>query len=576
MIKYLFKAISVASALLLLGSCQKEETIQIRLIHTTDVHANLFPYDYIQQKPGTGSLARLSSMMRQVRQESPEVLLLDAGDLLQGEPVAYYYNYIDKVSEHIVASTMNYLGYDAATIGNHDIEPGHEVYDRWIKECKFPVLGANAISEDTGEPYFVPYKVFERSGLRVAVLGLVTPAIPQWLPKHLWKGITFEDIIPSAEKWVNKIKQEEKPDLLVAMIHSGYQNTNEDYLENAGNELAHKVEGIDLILMGHDHRQTNEWVKRSPEDSVLVINPANHLDFASDIKVSIRKKGDKILERKIDAKFADVNAYDPDPEYVNKFAQAEKRTADFIGKRVGLLEQAVRADESLFGPSGYMSILHEMQLHTVDADISFAAPLSVHSELSAGDVFVRDLFKLCPFTNHLYAMELSGKEIKGYLEHSYGLWTNQMKSNIDHLILIRTNAKPEDKYKTEHPTYNFSAAHGIDYKVDVSKPIGERITILQMSNGEPFDMNRKYRVAINSYRAGGAGGMLTTGAGIAKEELPKRILQSSDKDQLFSLMKFFEIKSKVNPERPTNWSFLPVAWTHEAAKRDKAFLFPKD
>lgn len=573
--KKFLNALVLATTLLLLGSCQGEETIQVRLIHTTDVHANLFPYDYIQQKPGTGSLARLASMMRQVRQESPEALLLDGGDLLQGEPVAYYYNYIDSTSEHIVASTMNYLGYDAATIGNHDIEPGHSVYDKWVKECKFPILGANAISEETGEPYFVPYKVFERSGLRIAVLGLVTPAIPQWLPKHLWSGMTFEDIIPSAEKWVAKIKAEEQPDLLVALIHSGYENSNEDYLENAGSELAQKVEGIDLILMGHDHRQTNEWVKRPSGDSVLVMNPANHLDFASDIKMSVRKKGGQVLEKKIEAKFADVNAYDPDPDYVKTFADAEKRTADFLSKRVGLLEQGVRAEEALFGPSGYMSILHEMQLHTVEADISFAAPLSVRSELSAGDVFVRDLFKFCPFTNHLYAMELSGAEVKGYLEHSYGLWANQMTGSADHLILIRPDAKPEDRYKTQHPTYNFSAAHGIDYRVDVSKPIGQRITILQMSNGEPFDMARKYRVAINSYRAGGAGGMLTTGSAIPKEELPKRILQASDRDQLFSLMKFFEIKSKVNPERPTNWSFLPVAWTHEAGERDRAFLFPK-
>lgn len=569
-----FLSLLLLPALLILGACQREQTLELRIIHTTDVHANLFPYDHIQQTPGTGSLARLSSMMRQVRQETPEALLLDGGDLLQGEPVAYYYNYIDSTSPHIVASAMNFLDYDAATIGNHDIEPGHAVYDRWVEQCKFPILGANAVSEDTGAPYFVPYKVFERGGARIAVLGLTTPAIPQWLPKHLWRGMRFEDIIASAQQWVPRILKEEQPDMLVALIHSGYENTNDDYLENAGSALAQTVEGIDLILMGHDHRRSLEWIPSPSGDSVLLINPANHLDYASDVRITLRKRAGKVIEKKIDASFADVNAFEPDPEYVKEFAAAEERTRDFLGKRIGLLEQAVRADEAIFGPSSYMSVVHEMQLHTVEAEISFAAPLSLGAKLSAGEVFVRDLFKFCPYSNHLYAMELTGAEIKGYLEHSYGLWVSQMKGAEDHLILMRPDAKPGDRYKTLHPTYNFSAAHGIDYRVDVSKPKGSRITILQLSNGEPFDLNRRYRVAINSYRAGGAGGMLTTGAGIAKEDLPARILSSSDHDQFFSLMRFFEIKSRVNPERPKNWSFLPAAWVHEAIKRDKAFLFP--
>lgn len=558
-----------------LSDCSNEsKTVSLRLIHTTDVHGNLFPEDHINQTATTGSMARLASMMHSVRAESANTLLLDGGDFLQGEPITYYTNYIDTTNVNAVASAMNYLGYNAAVMGNHDIEPGHGVYDKFVNEAQFPILGANAVRTSDSEPYFVPYKMFDFEGIRVAVLGLITPAIPQWLPKHLYEGIRFDGIIESARHWVPIIIEREKPDLFVALIHSGLQNQNEDYLENAGEKLATEIPNVDIILMGHDHRQTNQWIKRSETDSVLLINPANHLDRVSDIKITLTQKGDQVQKR-IEATLHELDSYHPDEAFLNTFARQAEGVQSFLAKRIGLLDTPVDASASLFGTSAYMDIIHQMQLHTVQADLSFAAPLSVTANLNSGDIFVRDLFKFCPFSNHLYAMELTGEEIKGYLEHSYAGWTAQMTPRDGHLISLRPDAQPTDRYKTLVPTYNYSAAQGIDYTVDVTKPAGERVNIQQMSNGEPFSLEAKYRVAINSYRAGGAGGMLTTGAGIAKEELPKRIVQASHSDQFFSLMKYFEVKGVVSPKNPANWSFLPVAWTREAAERDKAFIFGK-
>ena len=143
---------------------------KLRIIHTTDVHGNIYPQDFLNNHAGTGSMSRLSTVMKQVRRQDPEALLLDAGDLLQGEPPTYYYNYVDTVSPHIVASAMNYLRYDAVAMGNHDIEPGHSVFSRWGRECKFPLLGANIISEATGKPYFKPYQIFRRSSTTSSLL----------------------------------------------------------------------------------------------------------------------------------------------------------------------------------------------------------------------------------------------------------------------------------------------------------------------------------------------------------------------------------------------------------------------
>ncbi len=559
-----------------LASCSKTETIDLRIIHTTDVHGALFAYDYIGERPTDGGMARLSSMIKEIREADSNLLLFDGGDMLQGEPITYYSNYIDTLSTNAVSEAMNFVGYDAATMGNHDIEPGHSVYDRFVREVRFPILAANAVRTDDGKPYFKPYTIIERGGARVAVLGLITPAIPQWLPEHLWSGMRFDDVVESAQSWVPRILEDERPDMLIALVHSGLDNDNADYNENAGRQLAETVPGIDLILIGHDNRQTKEWVQRPASgDSVLIINPANRLERVGDIRVRLERQGGKVVSRRIEGEFTALSAYEPDTAYLDKMSAYDRGVRAFLGKRVGVIDAPVEARDAVFGTSAYMDVMHQMQLATVGADISFAAPLSLGARLQAGDVFVRDLFKWCPFSNHLYLMELTGQEVKGYLEHSYAGWTRQMASKDEGLIAMRPDAKPEDRFKTLVPTFNYSSAQGIDYIVDVSKPAGQRITILQMSSGEPFSMERTYLCAINSYRAGGAGGMLTTGAGIPKADLRGRIRRVAEHDQFFSLMRYFEVKGVVSPKATDNWRFVPAAWVKAAEERDRAFLWGK-
>ena len=568
--------LALASAALgTLCSCSGSETIEVRIIHTTDVHGNLLPYDYINQKEDTGGMARFSTLMQSIRRESPNVLLLDGGDILQGEPITYYSNYIDTTRINAVTEAMNYLGYDAVTIGNHDIEPGHKTYDRFVREAAFPVLGANVVRLDNGAPYFEPYKTFDRGGARITVLGLTTPAIPQWLPQSLWSGMRFDDIIASAKEWVPRLLKEEKPDVLIALIHSGMTNDNADYLENAGERLAAEVPGIDLILIGHDHRQASKWIKRSDTDSVLVMNPANHLDWASDVRIKLEKRNGRLVGKTITGDMLDVNKYAIDTAYMMRMKPWADGVHAFLDKRVCLLQAPVDAPQALFGASSYLNVVHQMQIATVEADISFAAPLKVNAHFDSGDVYVRDLFKWCPFSNYLYAMELTGEEIDGYLEHSYAGWVGTMHTREDRLIALRPDAKASDRFKTIVPPYNYSSAYGIDYTVDVTKPAGNRVQILQMTNGDPFDPTKRYRVAINSYRAGGAGGMLTIGSGIPKADLPSRIVATSEYDQFFSLLHYLQRKAVIQPEAPANWRFLPEAWVRDATRRDSLFLFGK-
>ena len=211
--KLIKKCISLFFVLFILSLTINAQTVKLKFIETTDVHGSIFPYDFIKDKQTSTSLSQVYTYIKQEREKKDQfVILLDAGDILQGQPVVYYYNFERTSEKHIVAQVMNYMKYDAGTVGNHDIEPGHSVYDKIKKEFNFPWLAANAVNVKTGKPYFLPYKILNKGGIKIAVLGLITPGIPMWLPKNIWSGIDFKDMIKTAKKWVKIIKEKEKHD----------------------------------------------------------------------------------------------------------------------------------------------------------------------------------------------------------------------------------------------------------------------------------------------------------------------------------------------------------------------------
>ena len=184
----------------------QEREVKLKIVQTSDVHGNYFPYNFITQKEWGGSLARVYALVQKNREVyKGNLILLDNGDILQGQPSAYYYNYIDTVAPHVCAEMMNFMGYDAGNMGNHDVETGRAVFDRWIGECNFPVLGANIVETATGETHLPPYRVLERDGVKIVVLGMITPAIPAWLSENLWQGLRFDDMEETARKWMKVI-----------------------------------------------------------------------------------------------------------------------------------------------------------------------------------------------------------------------------------------------------------------------------------------------------------------------------------------------------------------------------------
>lgn len=566
-----FRTIFSMLLLLALASCQPEP-IHIKMVCTSDVHAAYFPYDYRNDKPTSGSLARVSSYLKELRSSSAygnNVVYVDNGDILHGDPAAYYYNTVAIQPLHVAAEVLNYMGCEAAVLGNHDIETGGPTYQRYIRGTECTVLGGNIYMEESNIAFLPPYKIVERDGVKIALMGLTTPAIPNWLPRALWQGLEFRDMESEARRWMEYLKKKESPDLVVGLFHSGIEGgvVTETYAENATRAIAENVVGFDAIFYGHDHQAMCDKIVNVEGDTVLIINPSNKANKVATLDIQYVKG--KTPQISLSAQLVDVTGYEPDEAYMEYFASHANKVGEYVNKKIGTLASGIDSRDAYFGSSAFVDFLHRMQLDITSAEVSFAAPLEYDFSLPEGDVYVRDMFSLYRYENMLYVMTLTGQEIKDYLEMSYGQWVNTMKSANDHLLLLGEGDTPRLKNKY----YDFDSAAGIIYEVDVTKPAGQRVNIKSMANGKAFDLDRSYRVALNSYRGNGGGDLLTQGAGIPKDKLESRLLTSTDIDLRFYMLNYIEMRKNVEPKALNHWKFVPERWAVPAAERDYRLLF---
>ncbi|NLN30474.1 MAG: bifunctional metallophosphatase/5'-nucleotidase [Bacteroidales bacterium] len=570
-------------AALLLLSCGEEETVRVSIIETTDIHGVILPYDFIDMKPLNASLAHASSFFKLAARDRDAVFLFDNGDNIQGQPAVYYYNYVVTLSSHLMSDVFNHLAYDAGTVGNHDIEAGHSVYDRLRSEYHFPLLAANAVDVRTGEPYFSPYALIEKKGIKVAVLGLTTPFIPNWLPEELYSGMVFRDMVSTAELWMPIIKKEE-PDLVVGLFHSGWnrQNTSVHPMEENGSAaVAYNVPGFDIIFTGHDHRVANETFINRAGDTLLILNGGSRAQNIAVAEVVFSFKNNrKERKRKIWGNIVETSSLPPDDEFTEKFSLQREAVSNYVSRVIGSSGSDISSRDSYFGSSPFVDMIHSIQLKLTGADISFAAPLSFDERIGKGPLTVGDMFKLYRFENSLYTIRLTGEEIQKYLDYSYSLWLNPMKGPEDYLLKYRAgnNGRPaiiNGRAWLRNQSYNFDSAAGLDYIVDVRRPDGKMVIIKSLSDGRPFEKHKYYNVALNSYRGNGGGGHLTRAAGIKTEDLRQRLVSSTDRDLRYFIIGEIEAEKVFIPKALNNWKIVPESWVQDAIPKEKELLFGK-
>ena len=574
--RYLLIIISAAISLL---SCvgPKDGVYTFRLLTTNDVHGRYFDSLYVNDNVNN-SLLSVSWYVDSIRVAAgaENVILVDAGDCLQGDNAAYYYNYVDTESAHPFVKMIDYIGYDAVVVGNHDIETGHSVYDRIDAQMRTPFLAANAIRTDDGTPYFQEYVTLKRHGLRLTILGFTNPNIKSWLSPLLWEGMEFKSLLPFVQETVDRVVAKEKSDVVIVAVHAGTGEGDGTLLESQGLDLLNSLKGVDFIVCAHDHRPLTII-----RDSSALINSGSHCRNLGSGTVTVKVENGRVVSKDVSASLIPLDRTRVDEQMRRIFSKEYEAVKNFTLKEVGQLKCDLHTREAYRGMSDYVNLVHAVGLGCKPAQISFAAPLTFNGSIKAGTLVYNDLFTIYPYENQLFVVKMTGKEIKDYLEYSYGAWINTIKSADERLLRIVNEADPRTGQKNwsfvSRP-YNFDSAAGLDYIVDVTRPVGERVVIKSLADGTPFSVEAEYNVAMTSYRASGGGGLMRYGAGIDTDKIDGRVVEYYPelRELIYEyLLKNGEIDpAKIgDPALIGHWEFVPADLASKALDQDMTLLF---
>ncbi len=509
------------------------------ILHTTDIHGHLFPYDYFNDEPSDRGLVRIFTRVQEYRAKHNNVLLIDSGDLIQGTPLTYYFNMIEPEVPHPMILAMNIMNYDAFTVGNHDVEQGIAVYTRLEKQSEFPWLSANSCLDD-GSTFYSPYKIIEKNGIKIGILGLTTPGIPMWLDESLYPGITWKDMVEIARIYVDSLLP--KTDILLGSFHSGFDE-NEGLekcklmgvpVDNASGLVAEEIPGFDVIFGGHSHRIVPQNKITISSDETLKINSNCHGKNLGVVKIIYQIDDQEVTILEKSGWVEPVNNIEPSDELLVTGKPYHQKILKYIRKNIGTLTDTLSGENSRFKDTPLMELINNAQMDHTDAEISFAACFKTELKIPPGDIKIKDIYNMYPYENYLYVVELTGKQIGQYLEYSarYYIWDGKE---------ISANLTMKG--------YNCDMAEGISYTVDVTQQVGKRIKdIIIITTGEPLKTDKVYEVAMNSYRASGGGGHM----GAAKASQAKVIYKSSKEMRNILtdyIIKLDEIPLKIN----NNW-----------------------
>ncbi|MBP7459657.1 MAG: 5'-nucleotidase C-terminal domain-containing protein [Candidatus Delongbacteria bacterium] len=533
---------------------------KLAILFTNDEHGELLPYDFIRQKPKPTSLIHCASLIRQYRADYPLHLLLSAGDTYQGSPLAYYFHYRDSLSVHPMLKAMNTLGYDAWVPGNHDIEQGLPFLKKIETQAEFDCISANIRYLNHDSLFFKPYVIKQVGPVKIAILGLTTPAIPLWLTPDLYQGVQFDDMILTAEKWVDLIRKRENPDLLIGLFHSGMnQEWDSAYcvqrgipLANPTLELARRIPDFDLIICAHSHKLINDTINEDYRNGGL-INKLGKTSFAqarahgSHLGVCLfhLDSTDKAITiDSISVKTVSAYGIQPDSGMLTLFQQEHRVLQNYVNDSIGNARHEISARSARIHDNPLIDLIHSAQLEISGADLSIAAVFNDDQRIPPGKITVADLFRLYPYENTMVKTKMSGYQIKAYLEYNARFFQTVDSST--------RSIQAAQLFNPDIRSYNFDTIEGLNYILDITQPLGRRVTSLSYPQGSPVRESDTLSVVMNSYRFSGGGGFI---AALGVPSLPLvESIPLSVRDMLIDY-----IRSHPSPaiDCSNNWKLYP-------------------
>jgi 2',3'-cyclic-nucleotide 2'-phosphodiesterase/3'-nucleotidase len=537
------------------------QTYNLTVLGTSDTHGNVYNWDYYKDAEYDDSahndvgVAKLAALINAIRADrSITTMVLDAGDTIQGTPLATYYAKQEPITEtgakHPMARAMNVLHYDAVTLGNHEFNYGLPLLNLWIRQLGFPALAANAVDAKTGRPAFTPYVIKKVSlgrhapTLRVGILGLTNPGVAIWDRANVEGKLEFKDMVATAAKWV-PVMRARGADLVLISAHGGDSGTSsygpELPNENPAALIAAQVPGIDAILFGHAHQDIPQrFVTNTATGAqVLLSEPSKwgqrltRMDFAL-----TRAHGRWSITTK-KATTLNTNTVTEDPKVLAAVKSQHAKTVAYVNQPVATSTAELSAAESRYKDTPILDYINKVQTDTVTAALaggeyaalpvlSIAAPFSRTALFPAGQVKIKDVAGLYIYDNTLEAVVLTGAEVRAYLEYSAKFFAT---------LAPGAPVDPATISDPAIPDYNYDVLSGVDYDIDISRPVGDRITRLQIA-GVDVAAGARFVVAVNNYRRSGGGNF----PGIVKEQV-----YNAQQEIRQLLIDWAQAKGEINP-----------------------------
>ncbi|MFQ5746393.1 MAG: bifunctional metallophosphatase/5'-nucleotidase [Gemmatimonadota bacterium] len=470
------------------------DVVRVTLLGTTDVHGHLLPYEYPTDRPARESLAQVGTLVDSVRAADGRVLLFDSGDLLQGSALDEYEARAGRDSVHPVIAAMNELGYAAAAIGNHEYNYGLPFLHSALEDARFPFLSANTLRAGTDSVAFDPYVLLDLDGVRVGVVGFTTPGVAIWDRDNVRGRLEFMDIVEAARRWVPRLEAE-RPDLVVAVVHSGVAPGSSYTAEGVPEENAVArlagVNGIDVIFAGHTHvRIDGRLIGRT-----LVVQAGRHANALAVVHIDLERHAGRWRVRSREGftiGTADVPAR---PWRDPRIRDAHERTLAWLREPIGFTPDRWSAAEGRVRDTPIADLVTAVERGVSGADLASTAVFSPSAAFGPGPISRRDILGLYVYPNTLRAVRISGADLAAYLEWSARYF----------------NGYPADPIVNDSvPGYNFDLVSGVEYTLDLRRPVGRRVTRLSRE-GVAVSPADTFTLAVNNYRQSGGGGAAMIG-----------------------------------------------------------------